>query len=141
MGLAETVLLGAIAGSTIFLGLPIGRAERVDERLRVALAMLSVGILAFIFMDVSSHAEEIVSGAVASFKHHRDVLGQVLWLFTLRPAGFGAGTAGIGVLGRTIRQRTPPPPIAGGALEAAFTEQELAAYAITDARRRALRTG
>jgi ZIP family zinc transporter len=141
MGLAETVLLGAIAGSTIFLGLPIGRAERVDQRLRVALAMFSVGILAFIFMDVSSHAEEIVSGAVASFKHHHDSLGHVLGLFTLLAAGFVAGTAGIAVLERTIRQRTPPPPIAGGALEAAFTEQELAAYAITDARRRALRTG
>jgi ZIP family zinc transporter len=141
VGFAETVLLGAIAGSTIFLGLPIGRAERVDARLRVALAMLSVGILAFIFMDVSSHAEDIVSGALQGVKNHHESLGRVLWLFALLAAGFFAGTAGISMIERTVRRRTPAPPMAGGALEAAFNEQELAAMAVTDARKRALRTG
>lgn len=141
MGFAETVLLGAIAGSTIFLGLPIGRAERVDARLRVALAMLSVGILAFIFMDVSSHAEEIVSGSLQAFKDHHGSIGRVLWLFALLACGFFAGTAGISMIERAVRKRTPTPPMAGGAVEAAFSEQELAAIAVTDARRRALRTG
>src|SRR5262249_1167844 len=56
-------------------------------------------------------------------------------------AGFLAGTAGISVLERTVRKRTPPPPIAGGAVEAAFSEHELASYAAIAARRRALRTG
>ena len=46
MSLAETTLLGFIAGFTIFLGLPVGRLRRVDDRLRVALAMFSVGRLA-----------------------------------------------------------------------------------------------
>jgi ZIP family zinc transporter len=141
VGFAETVLLGAIAGSTIFLGLPIGRAERVDDRLRVALAMLSVGILAFIFMDVGSHAQEIVSGAVQSFKDHHASFGRVVWLFALLAGGFMAGTAGISMIERWVRRRTPTPPIAGGAVDAAFSEQELASYAVIAARRRALRTG
>jgi ZIP family zinc transporter len=141
VGFAETVLLGAIAGSTIFLGLPIGRAERVDERLRVALAMFSVGILAFIFMDVGSHAEEIVANAVQSFKAHHSGFGHVVWLFVLLAAGFTGGTAGISMIERAVRQRTPTPPIAGGAVDSAFSEQELATYAVIAARRRALRTG
>ena len=32
MSFAETVLLGAIAGSTIYIGLPFGRIEHVDDR-------------------------------------------------------------------------------------------------------------
>ena len=41
MGFSEVLLLGAIAGFTIYLGLPAGRLRRVDERARVALAMFS----------------------------------------------------------------------------------------------------
>ena len=52
MSFAETAALGAIAGFTIFLGLPIGRADGLSARARVGLSMLSAGILAFLFMDV-----------------------------------------------------------------------------------------
>jgi ZIP family zinc transporter len=68
MGFPELVLLGAIAGFTIYLGLPAGRLGLVDERMRVALPMFSVGILAFIFMDVTKHGQEIVDATLASFK-------------------------------------------------------------------------
>lgn len=34
MGFAQRVLLGAIAGSTIHLGLPVARVRRFDDRLR-----------------------------------------------------------------------------------------------------------
>ena len=34
MSFAETALLGAIAGITIYLGLPVGRLRRIDERMR-----------------------------------------------------------------------------------------------------------
>ena len=54
MSFAETAALGAIAGSTIFLGLPVGRAAGLRPRARVGLSMLSAGILAFIFMDVGA---------------------------------------------------------------------------------------
>ena len=60
MGFAETVALGAIAGLTIYVGLPLGRIRAVDDRMRVRLAMFSVGILAFIFMDVTKHGEAIL---------------------------------------------------------------------------------
>ena len=90
MGFAETALLGAVAGFTIFLGLPVGRIVRVDDRTRVALSMFSVGILAFIFMDVTSHGQEIVSSTVDSFKAHHKSFLDVLGYYLLLAAGFGA---------------------------------------------------
>jgi ZIP family zinc transporter len=140
MGLAETTVLGAIAGLTIFVGLPLGRASFAGERLRVALAMLSVGILAFIFMDVTSHGENILATALGAFKHHHRSFWHLLALFALLAAGFTAGTAGIANVERFGRRRSAP-PIAGGSLDAiALPAAELAA-AERDARRAALRTG
>jgi ZIP family zinc transporter len=144
MSFAETAVLGAIAGFTIYIGLPLGRMERVDDRMRVALAMFSVGILAFIFMDVTTHGQEIVSDALSSFKDHHDSFGHVLGLFALLAVGFTAGVAGISVVERRLRGRPAPPPIAGGAAtEAAVAPAGLAssATAADEARRRALHTG
>lgn len=141
MGFAETALLGAIAGFTIYFGLPLGRMVRVDQRLSVGLAMFSVGILAFIFMDVTTHAQEIVAGALQSFKAGTASFGHVLGLFALLAVGFTTGTAGISASERMLsRRRTPGPPIAGGAASAAFSAAELAGYE-RQMRRGALQTG
>ncbi|HXE45892.1 MAG TPA: hypothetical protein VN635_11925 [Conexibacter sp.] len=141
MGFAETVGLGGIAGFTIYLGLPVGRIGRVDDRLRVALAMFSVGILAFIFMDVTAHGQEIVDTALGNFKDHKTGFGHVLGLFALLAVGFTAGTAGISMIERTLRRRRPGlPPIAGGEATAVFSPPELARIE-HDTRRAALRTG
>jgi zinc transporter, ZIP family len=140
MTFAETGLLGAIAGFTIFLGLPVGRLPRVDDRARVALAMFSVGILAFIFVDVTGHGQEIVDSALSSFKNHKTSFGHVLGLFALLAVGFTAGTAGISAIERYLRRRTVAPPIAGGEAAAALATDDLAKYEF-EARRAALRSG
>ena len=67
MSFAETVLLGALAGFTIFLGLPVGRLHVLGDRVRVALAMFSVGILVFLLVDVIMHGFEISEGDVEAF--------------------------------------------------------------------------
>jgi ZIP family zinc transporter len=144
MSFAETVLMGAIAGFTIYIGLPLGRVERVDDRIRVALAMFSVGILAFIFMDVTNHGQQIVDSTLRNFKDHKTSFAHALGLFALLAAGFTVGTAGISAIERRLRSRVPiRPPIAGGATDAAFTPQELAGLGAGefDPRRRALQTG
>jgi ZIP family zinc transporter len=141
MGFSEVVLLGAIAGFTIYLGLPAGRLGRVDERVRVALPMFSIGILAFVFMDVTQHGQEIVDATLGSFKDHRTSLLHVLGLFSLLAAGFTAGTAGISTIQRSLGgRRASAPPIAGGSTATALSARELATYA-DDARRAALHTG
>jgi len=144
MGFAETVALGAIAGFAIYLGLPLGRIKRVDDRLRVSLAMFSVGILAFIFMDVGKHAEKILETALAHYKAHTAGLGHVVGLFAMLAVGFTVGTAGISALERRLRRyRTAPAPIAGAQIVTAVDAEQLARAAeegALDARRRALQT-
>src|SRR3954447_18632812 len=56
MSTDRILLLGAIAGFTIFLGLPLGRVQSFDPRYRAALSARSTGILLFLFWDVLSGA-------------------------------------------------------------------------------------
>jgi zinc transporter, ZIP family len=154
MSFGETIALGAIAGSTIFIGLPIGRMRVLGERMRVGLAMFSVGILAFIFMDVTAHGQAIVENALDQYKNHTGDLAEVLGLFALLAVGFTVGTAGISVVERRLRaRRSAPGPLAGGAATEATVGaapaadahpagDELAATAAAAAaERRALQTG
>jgi zinc transporter, ZIP family len=59
--------LGAIAGFTIYLGLPIGRLRRATTGLRATLNAVATGILLFLLWDVLSHAvepiEQVLPGA------------------------------------------------------------------------------
>ncbi len=145
MSFAETVLLGALAGFTIYLGLPVGRIRHVDERARVGLAMFSVGILAFIFMDVASHAEGILTGWLSAYKHHRAGIGHVVLLFGLMAAAFVAGTGGLASAQMWLQRRVRRlPPIAGGAESTASAippRSSSAALEAELAHKRALQTG
>jgi zinc transporter, ZIP family len=55
MSTAQTLLLGAIAGGTIFLGLPLGRYRDADPRMKAAFMAIAAGILLFLFFDVVAH--------------------------------------------------------------------------------------
>jgi zinc transporter, ZIP family len=142
MGFAETVALGAIAGLAIYIGLPLGRMRSVDDRMRVCLAMFSVGILAFIFMDVTKHGEQILETAVVHLKAHTVGFAHVLGLFALLAVGFTSGTAGISAIERRLRlRRSAPPAIAGGDATAVLTAEQLARAQGEEGHRRALQTG
>lgn len=68
---ARILLLGAIAGSTIFLGLPLGRIRRIGMRTKAFLNATATGILIFLLWDILSHAAEPVEAAVkAASLHH-----------------------------------------------------------------------
>src|SRR5947209_4571114 len=64
MSSAQIALLGAIAGFTIFLGLPIGRLRSPAPRLQAFLNATSIGILIFLLWDVLSKALEPVDAAL-----------------------------------------------------------------------------
>jgi ZIP family zinc transporter len=110
----------------------------------VALAMFSVGVLAFIFVDVLSSGTAIVNSSLTSYKHGHSSLAHLILLVVLLGAGFVAGSAGLAAIERTIR---PPgartPPIAGGSSAGTLTGDEASALAHERdvARRRALRMG
>jgi ZIP family zinc transporter len=82
----QTLLLGAIAGITIFIGLPVARLRSVPANLRSMLAAVATGILIFLLWDVLAGAVESVEGALTA---GRD--GRFLWLATLLAVGFAAG--------------------------------------------------
>jgi ZIP family zinc transporter len=140
MSFQETALLGALAGFTIYLGLPVGRLQTLGPRTRVALAMFSVGVLVFLLVDVLSHGFELAEGAVEEFKDGDASFWHAAGLTVVLLLGFSAGSAGLGILERRMRTRGAiQPPIAGGAVEtpSAVDEQTM----LDAARAQALRTG
>ena len=61
----QMLLLGAIAGFTIFLGLPLALLQGVSSRKKGFLNALAIGILIFLIIDVFSHAWDTASGIAA----------------------------------------------------------------------------
>src|ERR1044072_198225 len=92
MSTGHILLLGAIAGATIFLGLPVARLQALTAATRAGLSALATGILLFLLWDVLSGAVDPIETALDA-RHW----GRFSWL-----AGLGAGGL-------------PPRPPGGGA--------------------------
>ncbi len=69
MSVSQIALLGALAGFTIFLGLPFGRVRNPSQALRVFLNGTAIGVLLFLFWDVLVHAVEPVESALTAAAH------------------------------------------------------------------------
>ncbi len=95
MSFAQTVLLGAIAGFTVYLSLPIGRIERVSERVRSFLTMTSVGILLFLLFDIFQNIAEPIEGVLKEALAGEAAAGEVLWLLGIFVVGLGSGLLGL----------------------------------------------
>src|SRR5215207_5423610 len=134
---AQTVLLGAIAGFTIFLGLPLGRVRLASLKTRAFLNAASAGILVFLLFEILAHATEPVEHAVEAAE------GEAGWgpfaaLGLIYAVGFGVGLLGLLYLGRLWQRRSRPKEISLGPGAMAATELELAE---PTAQAAALRTG
>jgi zinc transporter, ZIP family len=86
MSTTQTLLLGAVAGLTIFLGLPIGRMQNVSAQTKAFLSSFATGVLIFLLWDVLTNAVDPIESAL---KAGQD--GRFLWLAFLLAAGFSAG--------------------------------------------------
>jgi len=86
MSTAQTLGLGAIAGFTIFLGLPIGRMQNVTAGTKAFLAAIATGILIFLLWDVLTEAVGPVEAALEDGHG-----GRFAWLAFLLGGGFFAG--------------------------------------------------
>ncbi|MFB3738851.1 MAG: zinc permease, partial [Candidatus Velamenicoccus archaeovorus] len=113
MSTAQTVLLGAIAGFTIFLGLPVGRMRSQNVRLRTFLNGVSAGILVFLLFDILEHATEPVEEAVAD-----GAWGHLVAIGGLYLVGLGAGLIGLLYVTRVWRRR-PRTSLGPGAMAVA----------------------
>ena len=85
MSTGHILLLGAIAGATIFLGMPIGRMG-LGPAARAGLSALATGILLFLLWDVLTGAVAPISAALDA--HH---WGRFSWLAALGVGGFALG--------------------------------------------------
>jgi zinc transporter, ZIP family len=100
--------------------------------------MLSAGILAFIFMDVTAEGLGIIQTHLNAFKAGDASPWPTIGLFALLAVGFLLGVGGIATAQRRIGAATPPlPPIGGGASISAPAQ----ATGVGDREAAALRTG
>src|ERR1700693_2568417 len=66
MSQATAVLLGAVAGATIFLGLPVARLRGLPKAVQGFLNAMATGILVFLLWDILSHAGDPVRQALVA---------------------------------------------------------------------------
>src|SRR6478672_8001113 len=90
MSTTQTLILGAIAGLTIYVGLPMGRLSNVSLRMRAALSSVATGILVFLFWDVVSHGVEPVESHLEAHKW-----GAFAGYAFLLAVGFAGGLMGL----------------------------------------------
>jgi len=64
MDFPHTLVMAAIAGFTIFLGLPFARLKNPPRSLQALLNALATGILIFLLWDIISKASEPIESAL-----------------------------------------------------------------------------
>ncbi|GAA2784365.1 ZIP family metal transporter [Kitasatospora paracochleata] len=115
----QIALLGAIAGLTIFLGLPIGRLQRPAPRLRTALNAVAIGILLFLLWDILTAAWEPTHAALGD----RHWAGAAIDGLVLA-AGLAGGLMGLVYYDRWIaRRQASRVSLSQGPGASALTEQ------------------
>ena len=97
MSQAGAVALGALAGGTIFLGLPVARMHGLPKAVQGFLNAFATGILVFLLWDILAHAGGPVEAALSQ--------GQSRGPFAAMVAIFAVGI-GVGLLGLVYFNRT-----------------------------------
>jgi ZIP family zinc transporter len=110
MSTSETLLLGAIAGLTIYIGLPVGRIRGLSAAVRCGLSSVATGILVFLFWDVVSHGVEPVETHLEAHSWGYFVLYAAL-LF----GGFALGLMGLVYYDRWMQTKRATPEVGPGA--------------------------
>jgi ZIP family zinc transporter len=81
----QLLLLGAIAGFTIFIGLPLAAMKNLNAKTKGFLNALSLGILIFLIIDIFSHAwestEDIATDAFTGNASSGDAIIHLVALF------------------------------------------------------------
>ena len=114
----QLLLLGAVAGFTIFLGLPLAVLQNVNPQKKGFLNALAIGILLFLIIDVFSHAWQTASSAAADAFAGKSATGDA----ALDLLGVFGGIA-IGLLGLVVYEtRYMKSPLVGDALQSQVLE-------------------
>src|SRR4051794_2657256 len=119
MSTAQILVLGAVAGFTIFLGLPLGRMQGVSPGTKAFLSASATGILIFLFWDVMTHAVEPVESALENGQD-----GRFAWLATILTVGFFVGLMSLVYYDVWMKRRRRRAFLGPGAASTAEFEQD-----------------
>jgi ZIP family zinc transporter len=133
MSTAQTLILGAIAGFTIYVGLPMGRLNDVSPKMRAALSAVATGILVFLFWDVVSHGVEPVE---AHLEDH--TWAAFAGYATLLSLGFAVGLMSLVYYDNWLKNKRSTPLVGPGAAALDEFERHGWVESLTPGRRLAL---
>jgi ZIP family zinc transporter len=112
MNLITTAALGAVAGLTIFLGLPLARLSRPRPSVMSYLTAASVGVLLFILYDVIRNASETIDTTLSSDR------GRGIWYGVLLAVGLAVGILSLVAFEKVRAWRKQQLPTGPGAMVA-----------------------
>lgn len=96
MSQGAAVALGALAGATVFLGLPIARMRGLPKALQGFLNALATGILVFLLWDIITHASGPVEVALVESKNSFAAMAAIFAI------GIAAGLLGLVYFNRAL---------------------------------------
>jgi ZIP family zinc transporter len=138
MSTAQILALGAVAGFTIYLGLPLGRMNATSPRVRASLSALATGILLFLLWDVLTHGIGPVEEALEEAVDEGAGWGEFVGLAALAAGGLIVGLMSLVYYERWLKSRRATNLVGPGA--AAVDEFESRGWIerLTDGQRLAL---
>jgi zinc transporter, ZIP family len=132
-------VLGAIAGGTIILGLPVARLPHLSTAIRAALNAGAVGVLLFLLVDVLGHAAAPVENALTAATGGGGSWFRFAGLAAVLAVGITVGLLTLARYDRRIAHRPQPQRFGPGAMAAGeLTASSGLLVALTPARRLAV---
>src|SRR5436305_8526686 len=127
----QLLLLGSIAGFTIFLGLPVAALQYLSPKKKGFLNAFAIGILVFLIIDVFSHAWESASTAASDAFAGKAPVGSALFDLLAMFGGLAIGLLGLvwyesKYMKKPIKEQQQQQTLSSSSLSAADDEITLA---------------
>ena len=110
MSFAQTVLLAAIAGATIFLGLPVARIKGLSVTWQARLTAAAAGVILFLIWDILSQAIGPVEAAIEDARAGTGTGGEVALDGFILAASLAFGLLGVSLVSRPALAGSTPAP-------------------------------
>jgi ZIP family zinc transporter len=108
MSTGAIILLGAFAGLTIYLGLPLAFLEGAPQRFKTFASMLATGILVFLLYDVIGKASEPIEETMLGVQARQETGGTLVFEVVLLIVGVLVGLLGLVYFNKYVLARYKP---------------------------------